>query len=338
MSQRNTDIRVLGIIIVCCAVLFGALNPRQFLSLDNLQSMAFQIPELGILALGMMITMLSGGINLSVVANANLLSVVTMILFRELSTGGTAMQPTLAILVSLAIGLVCALAVGLLNGFLVAFIDVSPILATLGTMTFVSGINILLTKGYTLSGVPPAILFIGNGALAGVPVPLLVFALCALLMALVINRTVLGYSIAMFGSNPLATKYSGIDNKLLVMKVYVISSICSILAAIIMMGRFNSAKADYGESYLLITVLAGVLGGVDPSGGFGKVLGVILALVILQIIASGLNLLMVDPNLSLVIGGCILIAYMGIKYIGGILRTRRGVKQLKDRAILAGKE
>jgi simple sugar transport system permease protein len=327
VNRKNIDLPILGVIIVALAVLFGALNPRQFLSFNNLQSMAFQIPELGILSLGMMITMLSGGINLSLVANANLLSVVTMILFGQGT--GHALHVGLGIIPSLAIGVACAVAVGLLNGFLVAFIDVSPILATLGTMTFVSGVNILLTKGYTFSGVPPLILFAGNGTLWGIPVPLLLFALCALIMALIINKTTLGYSIYMYGSNPHATRYSGIDNRSVVMMVYVISSLYAVLAAVIMMGRFNSAKADYGESYLLITVLAGVLGGVDPSGGFGKLLGVVLALIILQIISSGLNLLMVDPNLSLVIWGGILIAYMGLKLASSVLRNKKGIRMLK---------
>jgi simple sugar transport system permease protein len=327
VNRKNIDLPILGIIIVALAVFFGALNPRQFLSFYNLQSMAFQIPELGILSLGMMITMLSGGINLSLVANANLLGVVTMILCGQGT--GQAMHFGLGIIPSLGIGIACAVAVGLLNGFLIAYIDVSPILATLGTMTFVSGVNIFLTKGYTFSGVPAPILFAGNGTLWGVPVPLLLFALCALIMALVINKTTLGYSIYMYGSNPHATRYSGIDNRFVVMMVYVLSSLYAVLAAVIMMGRFNSAKADYGESYLLITVLAGVLGGVDPSGGFGKVLGVVLALIILQIISSGLNLLMVDPNLSLVIWGGILIAYMGLKLASSVLRNRKGIRMLK---------
>jgi simple sugar transport system permease protein len=291
--------------------------------------MAFQIPELGVLSLGMMITMLSGGINLSLIANANLMGVVTMILYRLLGASPLAFSPALLFLVCLGSGLVCALAVGLVNGVLIAFIDVSPILATLGSMTLVSGINILLTKGYTFSGVPAAVLTIGNGTLAGVPVPLLVLVLCALVMALILNKTVLGYGIYMFGSNPHATRFAGIDNKGLILWVYLISSVFAILASLIIMGRFNSAKADYGESYLLITVLAGVLGGVDPSGGFGKVLGVMLALVILQIILSGLNLLQIDPNLSLVIWGAILIGYMGIKYASAVVREKRGVRLAK---------
>ena len=329
MIRRNMDMAVLGFIIIGLFILFSILSPRKFLSFDNLQSMAFQLPELGILALAMMITMVSGGINLSLLANANMLGVATMLCYAGASAGNAAFHASLPFLPSIAIGLGLAIAVGLLNGLLVAFVEVSPILATLGTMTFVSGINIYLTRGYTLSGVPPAILFLGNGTLAGVPVPMLVFLACALVMALVLNKTALGYQVYMFGSNPLVTKFSGINNRKVVLLVYVISGVYAAVAAVIMLGRFNSAKADYGESYLLVTVLAGVLGGVDPSGGFGKVLGVVLALVVLQIISSGLNFLSADPNLSLVIWGVILVAYMGIRLAGSVLRSRRSIRLLR---------
>jgi simple sugar transport system permease protein len=329
MKSRHVDMLILGLLVVAASGLFGALNPRQFLSLDNIQSMAFQIPELGILSLGMMIAMLSGGINLSLIANANLFSVTSMIVFRQLTANGAMPATPIGVIVSAACGLAAALGVGLLNGFLIAVVDVSPVLATLGSMTFVSGLNILLTKGYTLSGVPPAIITIGNGTLGGVPIPLIVLLISALLMALILNRTKFGFSTYMYGSNPQATRYSGINNRFLIIRVYLLSSVFAVLAAIIMMGRFNSAKADYGESYLLITVLAGVLGGVDPSGGFGRVLGVMLALVILQIILSGLNLLRINPNLSLVIWGGILIAYMGLKYVAANLRVKRGIRSQK---------
>ena len=98
-----------------------------------------------------------------------------------------------------------------------------------------------------------------------------------------------------------------------------------------MMGRFNSAKADYGESYLLVTVLAAVLGGVDPAGGFGGVIGIVLALVILQLVGNGFNLLMVDPNLAVVVWGAILIATMGARFGSESLRAHRLRKKITGR-------
>ena len=163
---------------------------------------------------------------------------------------------------------------------MIAKVDVSPILATLGTMILLNGLAIVLTKGYVISGLPKPVRFVGNGLILGIPMPVIIFALCAAVMALILNRTPLGVNIYMIGSNPTATYFSGVNNTSILLKTYLISGLYSGIAAIIMISRFNSAKADYGESYLLMTVLASVLGGTNPYGGFGKVSGLVIALII----------------------------------------------------------
>ena len=100
-----------------------------------------------------------------------------------------------------------------------------------------------------------------------------------------------GVSLHMIGSNLEATRYSGVDTRRVLVGVYMISSVLCFFAACVMLARFNSASADYAQSYLLITILAAVLGGVDPFGGFGRISGLMLALVVLQVISSGRNLL-----------------------------------------------
>jgi simple sugar transport system permease protein len=109
-------------------------------------------------------------------------------------------------------------------------------------------------------------------------------------------------------------EFAGINNRLVLLKVYLLSSVLASIAGLIMMGRFNSVKADYGQSYLLITVLAAVLGGTSASGGFGKVLGVVLAVIMLQLIASGLNLLGVDPFFAIATWGAILLIVMALNH------------------------
>jgi simple sugar transport system permease protein len=127
----------------------------------------------------------------------------------------------------------------------------------------------------------------------------------------------------MIGSNPTATLFSGVNNRSVLMKTYLISGLYTGVAAIIMISRFNSAKADYGESYLLMTVLASVLGGVSAAGGFGKVSGLVIALVILQFVSSGLNLMRVNNFLTIAIWGSILIMVMVIKYLTDQYQKRR---------------
>ena len=111
----------------------------------------------------------------------------------------------------------------------------------------------------------------------------------------------------MIGSSEKATRYSGVDTKRVLLGVYVLSSLLAAVAALVMMARLNSANAAYGESYLLVTILAAVLGGVDPFGGFGKVGGLIMALILLQVISSAFNLLDFSPFLTLAIRGALII-------------------------------
>ena len=111
----------------------------------------------------------------------------------------------------------------------------------------------------------------------------------------------------MIGSNEKATRYSGVDTKRVLLGVYVLSSLLAAVAALVMMARLNSANAANGESYLLVTILAAVLGGVDPFGGFGKVGGLIMALILPQVISSAFNLLDFSPFLTLAIRGALII-------------------------------
>ncbi len=143
----------------------------------------------------------------------------------------------------------------MLNGTLVAWVGVSPILATLGTMTLISGLNILLSNGTVISGFPAAIQYLGNATIVGIPVALLLFLVVALLLWVLLEHTTLGRSLYLVGSNEQATRYSGVNTVRVQIAVYVISALLGWVAAILMMAKFNSAKAGYGESYLLVTIL-----------------------------------------------------------------------------------
>ncbi|GAB4549036.1 MAG: ABC transporter permease [Anaerolineae bacterium] len=324
MTRKYSESITLGLVMLAVLLLMWMLIGGQFFRISSFQSMAFQLPELGILSLAMMVTMLTGGINLSIIATANLCGIITATILT------TFIDPEMAgagswviILAGIGAGLLAATLIGLLNGFLIAKVEVSPILATLGTMILLNGLAIVLTRGYVISGLPRQVRFIGNGLLLGVPMPMVLFIACAGVMALILNRTPLGMNIYMIGSNPTATYFSGVNNTGVLLRTYLISGLYSGIAAIIMISRFNSAKADYGESYLLMTVLASVLGGTNPYGGFGKVSGLVMALIILQFVSSGLNLLGVSNFLTIAMWGMIIILVFAVNYLTERYRERR---------------
>lgn len=310
---KKNELMVLSIIMVLTFVIMTILDPGKFLRINNLQGMAFQLPELGVLSMAMMIVMLTGGINLSVIATANIAGIVSALILTAPAYAENG-PPGIIILIALIAGLAAAVLVGALNGALIAYIGVAPILTTLGSMILVNGLTIVITRGYVISGFPNAVRFIGNGTIAGIPFPLIIFAVLAGFTALILNRTPTGFNIYMYGSNETATKFSGGNNRRIIMRTYLISGFLSGCAALIMISRFNSAKAGYGASYLLVTILASVLGGVSSEGGFGRISGLILALVTLQIISSGLNLLRVSSFMTIALWGLTMIIVMVINY------------------------
>ena len=316
LPRPGPVVQRLATLLVVLVVLFAGLLGSRLFNDGAVRSMAFQLPELGLLSLAMMIPLLSGGLDLSIIATANLSALAAAYVFTH--SGGGVMFDMAAVLSAFAV----AGAIGLLNGAVIATLGVSPILATLGTMTMVKGIAVGLTHGGVISGFPPFMTFIGNGSIAGIPVVLIVFALVAVPVSVLLTRTPFGNIVAMLGSNQQAVRYSGIDTRRVLLKVYLLSATLSAVAGLLMMARFNSANAAYGESYLLITILAAVLGGVDPAGGFGRVSGLVLSLVVLQLVSTAANLLGISQFLDLALWGAILLGVAGVGRSWAWLRVR----------------
>ena len=303
----------LFITMVLVFLLMYALNGGRFVSSYNIGSMAYQMPIIGLLSVGMMYAMLTGGINLAIVSNANLNGMIIWIVLAWLT--GDNMKEASVFQVALAIlaGLIVSIAIGVLHGVLVAALRIPALLVTLGTMTLIVGINVAVTRGYTISGFPDSLTSIGNGRIAGVvPIPIIIFILGCIATAIILNRTRFGFSLYMMGANETAAKYSGVNILKVTIFQYIASSVFASLTSLVMIGQLNSIKANYVESYVLVAVLACFLGGIDPNGGFGKLSGVIIATVILQLIASGLNLMRMDPfMITAMWGGIIIILIFG---------------------------
>ena len=312
MSARKVKDNVeiyLSLLIGVVVVAFSILMPDIFWSSANFQSIASQMPVLGVLALAMAVTMLTGGINLSIIATMNACGLV-------MAWVATNYPPTIGsmALVVLA-GMAMAIIIGGINGFLIAVVRVSPILATLGIMTLLNGINILISRGSAISNFPDYILTINSTNLLGIPVPLLVFLAVVAVMWVILEKSAFGRTIYLIGSNEQATHYSGINTRKTIVWVYILSSMLCVIAALLMMSKLNSAKASYGESYLLVSILAAVLGGINPDGGFGKVFGMVMALILLQMLESGLNILGVSSYITMALWGGLLLAFIFLKGI-----------------------
>ncbi len=288
----SQTLRLLVIAIVLFTV-FSVVLRDQFFSVRNLQSMTVQLPEYGILAFGIMIAMLTGGIDLSIVGAANLSAIVAALILTRLApveSGGwplTLVIP-LAIVAALVVGALC----GLLNGFLVSKVGIVPILATLGTGSLYTGLSFVITGGPAITTTQLA--FIGTGTLLGLPIPMIVFIAIVVVGSIMLNRSAFGFNVYMLGTNARAALFSGINTTRVLLRTYWLAGMAAGIAGVVFLARTNSAKPDYGSSFILLSVLIAILGGVSATGGFGTVSGMVLAILSIQFLSTGLNMLMLN--------------------------------------------
>lgn len=297
-----------GLLILMAVMVAGfSIASPKFLTVPSLSSMGFQAPLLGVLTLAMLAPMISGGFNLAIIYTANISGLA--LAWVLLQFGGPEAGIGAILLGSVAALIVGTLA-GAVMGAVIAYIGAHPILVSLAMMIFLRGLGEFLTRGGDISGFPPALAVLGHGTFLGLPVPLILFGIVAVIWHVMLRRSRHGFAVYMVGSNIRATEYSGIDTKRTLVMIYALSGMVCAIAGILMLARFNSVRVGHGEALLLVTVLAIFLGGIDPFGGHGKVAPVILSVLILQILSSGLNLIGANQHLATAVWGLFLIAVM----------------------------
>lgn len=277
-------LRLLAIFVIILAV-SGITKGTSFLNVGNLQSMAKTLTEYGLMAVGCGITMISGGIDLSTVYIANLCGILAGLTMNESSS-----SIVLAIIVALVVGALC----GIFNGFLVSVLKIPAMLATLGTYQLYMGIAVVASKGSTVSGVTSFSSF-AYMTVAGIPMPFIVFVLMIVVISFIMGKTKFGKRVHLVGTNEKASKFVGINTVSVLIRAYMLFGIVSAVAGLLSLSRINSAKADFGSSYTMQTILISVLGGINPDGGFGSIPGVAIAVLILQMLSSYLNMF---PSIS----------------------------------------
>jgi len=260
----------------------------------------------------MMLVIVSGGINLALTYTATLSMIIGGLAMATLTKNGAG--PLIAISAGLSLMVLTSLVCGAVNGFVVAYLGIIPMIATLGTSILFEGICLNITKGGAISGFPKGFIAIGNSAVLGIPIPLIIFIIVAVGMYLLLERSSYGHKVYMTGCNPKVTQYSGIQVKQIIFFAYVIGGFLAAIAGVLMASRYNSAKESYGSSYLLQSVAASVLGGTDIMGGEGKIIGTIIAVMIVQVISSGLNIFGINRFIVNIVTGAILLLVLTIKF------------------------
>ena len=293
-QKINIDKQTLLLFIILVVLITGfGLSEDKFLAPRSISSMAFQLPEIGILSLAMMVTVMINGINLSVNSSANLAAIISGIfILRVMPLIAPNASPALTIVVMILVAIIAGFLAGAVNGILVGYINAPAILVTLATDAFFKGLGVGLTKGSSLTGFSDPIGYIGSKSFLGVPIPFYIFIGVTIISYILLNHSTFGFRIRMLGTNPLAANFSGINNKSMTMKVYIYSGILAAIAGILVMSRSMSASYEYGAStYVTLTLLVFVLAGVVA--GSGNVINIFITVLILQAISTGFHMLLV---------------------------------------------
>lgn len=308
--KRNKYYDMLWIVLAITFLVLSIFSDK-FLSLRNFQAMALQFSALGILTLGMMVPLIVGGINLALIAIGNASCVLMAVCYFSNTLQGE-LVPAYRVMMYIMLTLIIGALFGALCGILIGYLQIPAMLATLALQQMCNGISLILTRGKGFTGFSDNFLMVSTRIVFKMPLCLWIFCIVIFLVSLLLKKKIVGAQFYMIGSNEKASAFSGIDIKRIQLYAYIFSGICAALGCLLMTMQYNSANVAQGDSYILKTVLICVLGGVSPLGGFGEVFGVILALVLLQFISSGLNIIGVTAFAQTSLWGFIVLIVMGI--------------------------
>ncbi|OHD26015.1 MAG: branched-chain amino acid ABC transporter permease [Spirochaetes bacterium GWB1_66_5] len=321
-SESFRELGLLAFIVILCA-LFQIRN-QAFLTLSNIEDLLRNTAILGILAVGMMMVLLTGGIDLSIGATIALSGMVSAMTVSAVPS----LPPLLAVLEGMAVGFVA----GGLIGVLIARFNVLPIIATLGFMNVLRGVTYVISKGAWVSAYQMSEGFkrLATGSLLGVNNLILIAVGILVVFAYFINHVRTGRQMFAVGANPQAADISGIPRRRIVWLVYAIMGTLAGLAGVLWVAKFASAQSDTAMGYELNVIAAAVLGGVSVSGGSGKVSGLILGTILFGILNNALPLIRVSPFWQQAIQGVVILAAI---LLNVLVKRNSQLYTLRKRAI-----
>lgn len=305
--QNVRELSVLpGLAIV---IVVGALVSPAFLSAANLTLILRQSAELGIVVIGLTLILLTGKLDISLESTVGLAPMVAAWLVIPAAVGGlgTDIDPLLAILITLVIGA----GIGLFNGFMVVKVKLDPFIVTLAMLILLRGITLGISQGKTLAGLPEAFRYIGSARWAGVPAAIWVTAILFVIAGLVLRYTSWGRALYAIGGNADAAKAAGIRVDFVLITAFVAASTLAAFAGLMLAGRLASVTSGMGENMIFSALAAAVIGGVQLTGGQGRIIGALMGVLLLGTLTNVLTLAGVPTFwINAVYGAVILIALL----------------------------
>jgi erythritol transport system permease protein len=315
--------------LIAIVIIFSFLSPNYF-ALENFLTMASHVAIYGILAIGMLLVIINGGIDLSVGSTLGLSGVVAGFFMQGVTLNmlGVVVYPPVWVVVVLC----CALGalIGLINGILIARFRVPAFVATLGVMYVVRGFALLMTNGLTYNNLGgqadlgnTGFDWLGFDRLFNVPVGVLILVVIAVLCSLMLNRSAFGRWLYASGGNARAAELSGVPVKHVQISVYMLSGICASIAGLILSSQLTSAGPTAGTSYELTAIAAVVIGGASLMGGTGNIRGTLLGAFVIGFLSDGLVIIGISSYWQTVFTGAVIV----LAVLLNAIQYRRRVKR-----------
>ena len=287
---------IIGVLIVVMA--FFSIASGNFLTVSNLRTILLQVSSVCVCSLGMMFVLITGGIDLSVGYMASAVGMLSAFCMNTLKMNGAA---------AIFIAMLFALAVGAVQGILIARVKVPPFIVTMAFMNGLKGFSYLITSGRAIYDLPGFVRKIGQGEVLGIPVPVLIMVILLVITAFFTRKIYVGRYFYAVGGNEDAARLAGINAANVKIATYMMSAFFAFVAGIIMMGRLATASPNSGDGFEFDVITACVLGGVSMSGGKGHVYQAAVGAIIIAALNNGMIQLHIDTYVQLIIKGLILL-------------------------------
>tara|TARA_B100001057_G_scaffold65806_2_gene59544 strand:+ start:806 stop:1759 length:954 start_codon:yes stop_codon:yes gene_type:complete len=301
MKQSWSGVAMLSLFYIVIVIAFSLMSPW-FFSFNNAMNIGINMSYIGIMAAAGTPLIIAGGLDLSVAAIAGLTGVLITYAF------GWFDNIWIAVIFSLIFGILA----GSLNGLLATVLKFNPLIATLGTMSIITGVSLVLTGGLTRSMMLPEFNYIGVGRIFNVPLPLIIMLLFMIILWIMMSQTKVGRFIYASGNNPDASNLLGVPVVRVQFYMYVLSGLSGAMAGVLLTAMLGAAAPNAAGSHLLTIIAAIILGGTSLYGGIGSVWGTLFAVLILGTINNGLTLMNVSSYWQDVAKGAVLIAAVGL--------------------------
>ena len=301
MKQSWSGVAVLSVFYIVIVIALSLMSPW-FFSFNNAMNIGINMSYIGLMAAAGTPLIIAGGLDLSVAAVAGLTGVLITIFFGWID------NIWLAVALSLFVGAF----IGAFNGFLATVLKFNQLIATLGTMSIITGFSLVLTGGLTKSMMLPEFNYIGVGRIFNVPIPLIIMIVVMFLLWLLMSKTKFGRFLYASGNNPDASLLLGVPVVKVQFYLYVLSGLSGAIAGVLLTAMLGAAAPNAAGSHLLTIIAAIILGGTSLYGGIGSVWGTLFAVLILGTINNGLTLMNVSSSWQEVAKGTVLILAVGL--------------------------